>query len=105
MAMRTASGKVAGASARKLRMMEIEPADNGGHAITHHFVPTGASVDSFSPPEVHSFGPEEGHEVVEHIKKHLGIKVGDKEEHEESPHDEAAENEEEPEDKGNREAA
>ena len=65
--------------AKKIRRMEIEPAENGGHTITHHFKesPTHSSKSgmgmSYTEPERHVFGPEDGHEMLAHVANALAI--------------------------------
>ena len=67
---------------KAIRRMEIEPAENGGHMVTHHFKETpshsskmGMSM-AYQEPEKHVFGPEEGHEMLAHIANHLEIPEG-----------------------------
>jgi hypothetical protein len=68
----------------ELRKMEIEPAENGGHTVTHHKKPkmskdrhshAGMSM-GYEEPEHHVFGKDEGHEMLAHIANHLGISEG-----------------------------
>lgn len=67
---------------KKLRRLEIEPADNGGHTITHHFKsqprkgPNGSVGMDYPDHEQHTFGPEEKqqHAVLSHIAQALGFK-------------------------------
>jgi hypothetical protein len=67
---------------REIRRMEIEPAENGGHTITHHYKerPRHSSkmgvMPGYEEPEHHVFGPEEGHEMLAHIANHLSIPEG-----------------------------
>lgn len=80
------------AEAKKhIRRIEIEPAENGGHTVTHHFkeTPSHSSKSgigmSYTEPERHVFGPEQGHDMLAHIANHLAIpepdeKEGDEEE-------------------------
>jgi hypothetical protein len=64
---------------RAIRRMEIEPAENGGHMVTHHMkeMPQHSSKMGMSmayqEPEKHVFGPDEGHEMLAHIANHLSI--------------------------------
>lgn len=65
--------------ANKLRRIEIEPAENGGHTVTHHFKESpkhsakqGMSM-GYVEPEHHVFGPEQGHEMLAHVANHLSI--------------------------------
>jgi len=63
----------------KIRRIEIEPAENGGHTVTHHFKesPTHSSKSglgsTYVEPEHHVFGPEQGHEMLAHVANHLEI--------------------------------
>lgn len=66
---------------RKLVRMEIEPAENGGHTVRHHYKEemrrdsrshAGIMV-GHSEPEHHVFGPHEGHEMLAHVANHLHI--------------------------------
>lgn len=62
-----------------IRRMEIEPAENGGHMVTHHLKdkPVHSSKVgmgmAYQEPEKHVFGPEQGHEMLAHIANHLAI--------------------------------
>lgn len=64
---------------REIRRMEIEPAENGGHTVTHHYKeqPHHSSKSGmgmqYVEPEHHVFGAEEGHEMLAHIANHLQI--------------------------------
>lgn len=69
---------------KMMRRMEIEPAENGGHMVTHHYKESphhsskmGMSM-AYQEPEKHVFGPEEGHEMLAHIANHLSIPEGKK---------------------------
>lgn len=66
---------------KKLLRIEIEPAENGGHTVTHHFR-EGMGKDARShsgisfhheEPEKHVFGPHEGHEMLAHVANHLHV--------------------------------
>lgn len=66
---------------RKMRRMEIEPSENGGHTVTHHYKEemrpnskshTGVMMGG-SEPEHHVFGAHEGHEMLAHVANHLQI--------------------------------
>lgn len=64
--------------AKEIRRIEIEPAENGGHTVTHHYkeqVKRGRHGEShhYVEPEKHVFGPEEGHEMLAHVANHLAI--------------------------------
>jgi hypothetical protein len=56
---------------KRVRSIEIEPAENGGHTVTHHF--TSGSTAAYAEPERHVFGAHEGHEMLAHVANHLEI--------------------------------
>jgi len=67
--------------AKAIRRIEVEPAENGGHTVTHHFKEekvkdrhshSGVSV-GYVEPEHHVFGKDEGHEMIAHIANTLSI--------------------------------
>ncbi len=67
--------------AKELMRLEIEPAENGGHTVTHHYR-TSAKRDAKNPsgvsyqhqePEHHVFGKDEGHEMLRHVAEHTGV--------------------------------
>jgi len=74
-----------------LLKIEIKPAENGGHTVTHHMeAKMGRDHKSHSgmgymPPEEehHVFGKHEGHHMLAHVANHLGIS-----EKPEMPHEE-----------------
>lgn len=80
--------------AKVIRRIEIEPAENGGHTVSHHYKESakrdGKSHSGMAmmmpEPEHHVFGKDEGHEMLAHIANHLGIA---------EPKDKAEEHEEE----------
>jgi hypothetical protein len=64
-----------------IERMEIKPAENGGHVVTHHMKPkmgrdskahSGMAM-GYSEPETHVFGKDEGHEMLAHVANHLSI--------------------------------
>jgi hypothetical protein len=66
----------------EIRRIEIEPAENGGHTVTHHFHDTPSKKglgSSYNDPEHHVFGEHEGHEMLAHVANHL--KIAEPEEH------------------------
>ena len=81
--------------AKELVRMEIEPASNCGHTVTHHYRAvrhkdprSHSGITEYVEPESHVFGDEEGHKLIRHIADHLGItapkgKEEDKEEDDE----------------------
>ncbi len=56
---------------RHVRSLRIEKAKNGGHTITHEYNNDGPG--QYNPPVTHSFGPGQHKQVLDHIKKHIGI--------------------------------
>lgn len=67
----------------KIRRIEIEPSENGGHTVTHHLkekpmhsTKHGMIGSGYQEPERHVFGKEEGHEMIAHVAEHLGINAG-----------------------------
>lgn len=67
---------------KMIRRMEIEPAENGGHMVTHSFkdMPSHSTKNGMSmayqEPEKHVFGANQGHEMLAHIANHLSIPEG-----------------------------
>ncbi len=67
---------------RPLRSMEIEPAENGGHTVTHRFKSTpnpstkGSIAEIYHEPETHVFGEGQEKELMAHVANKLGIKAG-----------------------------
>lgn len=62
---------------KKIRRMEIEPAKNGGHTITHVYhrmqgAKSGA-FDAYPDDDKHVFGPDQCEDAIAHIRGHLGI--------------------------------
>lgn len=63
---------------KELRRMEIEPAENGGHTVTHHYREMQREgrhglQTSYVEPEHHVFGPDEHYEMLAHVATHLDI--------------------------------
>ncbi len=63
-----------------LTRMEIEPAENGGHTVTHHYKSSPSMVrghmeSHYVEPEKHIFSESEGHKAIAHIAEHAGIKL------------------------------
>ena len=64
---------------KMIRRIEIEPSENGGHTVTHHYkeMPTHSSKEGvsmrYTEPEHHVFGKEEGHDMLAHVANHLKI--------------------------------
>lgn len=69
---------------KEIRRLVIEPAENGGHTVSHEYKPMQREgrhglTESYVEPERHVFGADEGHEMLAHVANHLDIP-----EHEES---------------------
>jgi hypothetical protein len=63
---------------KEMRRMEIEPAENGGHTVTHHYREMQREgkhgiQTSYVEPEHHVFGADEGHDMLAHVANHLAI--------------------------------
>ena len=63
---------------KEIRRIEIEPAENGGHTVTHHYKDMQRDgrhglISSYVEPEHHAFGENEGHEMLAHVANHLEI--------------------------------
>lgn len=58
-----------------IRRMEIEPAENGGHMVTHYMKeqPSKNGMMPYQEPEEHVFGADEGHDMLAHIANQLNI--------------------------------
>jgi hypothetical protein len=65
---------------RPLRSIEIEPAENGGHTVTHRFKSSpnpgksGSLSEVYHEPETHVFGPDDGAKMITHVNGALGFK-------------------------------
>lgn len=68
---------------KKIRSIEIEPAENGGHTVTHRHkdMPSHSSKNGmgsmYVEPETHVFGAGQGHEMLAHVANALSIDEGD----------------------------
>lgn len=66
---------------KAIARIEIEPAENGGHTVTHRYKPRpmyrggrhGLTTD-YPEAETHVFGPEDHKKMLTHVAKHLGAK-------------------------------
>ena len=64
---------------KELRKLEIEPAENGGHHVTHNYkdMPTHSSKSglgsAYVEPDHHDFGADEGHKMLAHVANALCI--------------------------------
>ena len=77
---------------KEIRRIEIEPAENGGHTVTHRYSDMQREgrhgiQSSYVEPETHVFGADEGHKMLAHLANHLSIP--EHEESEETPEMEA----------------
>jgi len=64
--------------AKKMERMEIMPAENGGHTITHQMKRSVSSkrmgyMTMAPESETNTFGPGEHDAVIAHVAKHLGL--------------------------------
>ena len=82
--------------AKEIRSIRIEPADGGGHIVSHDYKPLRSEgkhgmSESYVEPEQHVFGPGEGHAMLAHVANHLAIPEteGGEEESKETPEKEA----------------
>lgn len=57
--------------ALKLDHLQVHEAENGGHLVEHHFQHDGGQ---YHEPEQHVFAKGEGHKMLAHVAKHMGIK-------------------------------
>lgn len=55
---------------KKLHHIEVEPAEGGGHVVTHHFK---SGDGSYHEPEKHAFGDGEGSKAMDHISAAANI--------------------------------
>lgn len=53
-----------------LRELDYKKSANGGHVFTHRMDNHGPE---YHEPEVHTFGPEEGHKALAHFAEHAGL--------------------------------
>ena len=63
---------------KEIRRMTIEPAENGGHTVSHEYAPSQREgrhgmIASYVEPERHVFGADEGHAMLAHVANHLNI--------------------------------
>ena len=50
-----------------MRHMTVTPSENGGASVEHSF------QNYEHSPEMHTFGPQDGKEFMEHMMEHTGI--------------------------------
>ena len=65
-------------SKKEISRIGIEPAENGGHTVTHHYREIRREgkhgvQSSYVDPESHVFGADEGHKMLAHVANHLDI--------------------------------
>ena len=63
---------------KEISRMVIEPAENGGHTVSHEYKEAQREgkhgmVSSYVEPEKHVFGADEGHDMLAHVANHLNI--------------------------------
>ena len=81
------TAKGARKSKPKLEHMRIMHAENGGHIVEHHM----RADNVYHEPEKHVFGKEDGHEMLQHIAKHMKIEVTEPKEEAEPESEQAKE--------------
>ena len=73
--LKTAKGSKTRKPRKQWKRTEIEPSDNGGHIVTHHYERPGGEKEPYmqSPESVKAvFGS--GPETIAHLSDHLGVK-------------------------------
>ena len=55
---------------KHLDHLEIVVSKDGGHVVRHHYAEDGLI---YHRPVEHSFGPDEGFELLEHVKKYANV--------------------------------
>lgn len=60
-----------------LARIEIAPAENGGHIVTHHFGHDGM-MGHYHQPEQHAFGKGDGRKMIKHVAQHMGVETATK---------------------------
>lgn len=63
---------------KKISHIQIKKAKNGGHIVTHHYENDGGGMvmGPYRSPEDHSFGSDEGHKLITHVGKVMGVNPG-----------------------------
>lgn len=56
---------------KELSHIELRESENGGHVAEHHF------TSYEHKPETHVFGPEDGGELISHLRENLNIGTDD----------------------------
>ena len=57
----------------ELRSIEVERSANGGFIASHRFMNGGSGP--YKESEQHTFGPDEGGKMIDHIKGAMGVKA------------------------------
>ena len=83
-------------SKKQIRSIEIEPAENGGHTVTHRHKEMQREgkhgiQSSYIEPEHHVFGSDEGHKMLAHVANALAIPEHDEAEARDNAEEEAKE--------------
>jgi hypothetical protein len=60
-------------SPKMLHHLEVTPTENEGHVVGHHF--KSGEGGKYHEPEMHSFGPDEGQQAMDHIASAANIKM------------------------------
>lgn len=60
---------------KKLHRVSIERAKNGGHTVEHSYR-NGSGLGDYEAPVTHVFSRKDGGELIQHLKRHLGISDG-----------------------------
>lgn len=60
---------------KKLHRVSIERAKNGGHTVEHSYR-HGSALGDYEGPVTHVFSKKDGSELIQHLKRHLGIMDG-----------------------------
>jgi hypothetical protein len=58
---------------KKISRISVERAKNGGHAVEHHYI--SGPEHAFEPSTTHVFGKGDGHKLLQHLTRHLGVDV------------------------------
>lgn len=55
---------------KKLDHIRISKGKNGGHVVEHHYASNGPS---YNEPEKYAFGDDDGDEMMDHVRQHMGV--------------------------------
>lgn len=86
---------------KEIRRIEIEPAENGGHTVTHHYHPMQHQgrhgvQESYVEPETHVFGKGEHEDMLAHVANHLDLPEPKEEDGDDEEPDEDEDDKDEP---------